>query len=66
MRPLQQYETATLSVLKAKNFKEGAYTRDAGDESIKVLGFKIEKNSDLPELGEFRILTEFWTGKQLS
>ena len=37
MRPLQQSETAILSGLKGKNSKEGAYTRDAGEDSIAVL-----------------------------
>ena len=37
MRPLQQSETATLSTLKGKNSKEGAYTRDAGEVLIVVL-----------------------------
>ena len=37
MWPLQQYETATLSMLKGKNSKEGEYTRDAGEVSIAVL-----------------------------
>jgi hypothetical protein len=47
MRPLQQYETATLSVLKAKNFKEGAYTRDACDVSIAVLTIIEEASNNL-------------------
>jgi hypothetical protein len=37
MRPLQQSEIDTLSMLKGKNSKEGAYTRDAGEVSITVL-----------------------------
>ena len=37
MRPLQQSETAILSGLKVKNWKEGAYTRDAGEVSIAIL-----------------------------
>jgi hypothetical protein len=37
MRPLQQSEIATSSMLKGKNSKEGAYTRDTGKVSIVVL-----------------------------
>jgi len=38
MRPLQQSKIATLLVLKGKNSKEGAYTRDdAGKVLIVVL-----------------------------
>ena len=37
MRPLQQFETATLSMLKGKNSKKGAYTKDASEVLIAIL-----------------------------
>jgi hypothetical protein len=37
MRPLQQSEIATLSMLKDKNSKEGAYTKDIGEVLIAII-----------------------------
>jgi hypothetical protein len=47
MRPLQQSEIATLSMLKGKNSKEGAYTRDTGKVLIVVLTVIEEANHSL-------------------
>jgi hypothetical protein len=47
MRPYQQSEIATLSWLKGKNSKEGAYTRDAGEVSIAALIIEEEASHSL-------------------
>ena len=50
MRPLQQYEIATLSMLKGKNSKEGVYTRDTGEVLIVALTIVEEASHSLGQL----------------
>jgi 2-keto-3-deoxy-L-rhamnonate aldolase RhmA len=50
MRLLQQSEIATLSMLKSRNSKEGAYTRDADEVSIVVLTVIEEADHSLGQI----------------
>ena len=51
MRPLQQSKIATLSMLKGKNCKEGAYTRDDASElSIAILTSVEEASHSLGQI----------------
>ena len=50
MRSLQQSETAILSMLKGKNSKEGAYTRDASEVLIAVIAVIEEADHSLGQI----------------